>query len=327
MNILLTGGAGFIGSNLCESLLLNFDNTISCIDNFNDKYDPAVKRQNIKDFNTTERYTLYEGDILDNTFLRNVFESAPFDLVIHMAAMTGVRASLEDPTTYFNVNVIGTLNILEMMKEYNVENMIFASSSSLYGNNSKIPFSEHDNVDYPISPYAASKKAGELLCYTYHHLYNFNISCLRFFTVYGPKQRPDLAIYKFTKALFNDEPINLFGNGFTFRDYTHIEDIIHGINNSIERLNGYNIYNLGESNTISLVELIHLLEKYTGKTAKIKFLPMQAGDVIQTYADIEKAKNQLGYSPKISLENGLNEFVGWYKSTVLNENISFFRLR
>ena len=324
MNILLTGGAGFVGSNLCEKLLVNSDYTIGCIDNFNDNYDPSVKRKNINDFNTFKRFTLYEGDILDKSFLHQVFASGSFDLVIHLAAMTGVRPSVEDPTTYFNVNVIGTLNILEVMKKNNIKNMIFASSSSLYGNNRKVPFSEQDNVDYPISPYAASKKACELLCYTYHHLYNFNINCLRFFTVYGPKQRPDLAIYMFTKALFNDEPIYVFGDGFSFRDYTHIDDIVHGIINSIERLNGYNIYNLGESNTISILELIHFLEKYTEKTAKINFLPMQAGDVYQTYADIEKAKVQLGYSPKISLEHGLNQFVNWYKSNVLECNISFF---
>lgn len=324
MNILITGGAGFIGSNLCETLLLNSDYNISCIDNFNDQYDPSVKRENIRDFSSSINYTLYEGDILDTSFLQHIFESNSFDLVIHLAAMTGVRPSLEDPTTYMNVNVLGTLNILEMMKKYNIENMIFASSSSLYGNNKTVPFSEQDNVDYPISPYAASKKAGELLCYTYHHLYNFNISCLRFFTVYGPKQRPDLAIYKFTKALFNNEPISLFGDGFTYRDYTHIDDIVHGLINSIERLNGYNIYNLGESNIISLIDLIHLLEKYTDKTAEIKFLPRQAGDVFQTYADIEKARIQLGYSPKVPLEQGLNEFVSWYKSNVLKENISFF---
>lgn len=319
MNILITGGAGFIGSNLCESLLLNSDNTISCIDNFNDKYDPSVKRKNIRDLSTIKSFTLYEGDILDKSFLYAVCESNSFDLIIHLAAMTGVRPSLKDPVTYYNVNVMGTLNILEVMKKYDIENMIFASSSSLYGNNRKVPFSEHDNVDYPISPYAASKKACELLCYTYHHLYNFNINCLRFFTVYGPKQRPDLAIYKFTKALFNDEPISLFGDGFTFRDYTHIDDIVHGIINSIEKLDAYNIYNLGQSNSISLIELIHLLEKYTEKTAIIKFLPMQAGDVVQTYADIKKAEIQLGYSPKVSLERGLSEFVSWYKSNVLNE--------
>lgn len=324
MNILITGGAGFIGSNLCENLLLNTDNNICCIDNFNDKYDPSIKRENIKDFGSSTNYTIYEGDILDTSFLKQVFESNSFDVIIHLAAMTGVRASIEDPTTYFNVNVQGTLNILEMMKSYNINKMIFASSSSLYGNNKKVPFSEQDNVDYPISPYAASKKAGELLCYTYHHLYNFNITCLRFFTVYGPKQRPDLAIYKFTKALFDDKPIDMFGDGFTFRDYTHVDDIVQGIVNSMDRISSYNIYNLGESKTISLIELIHLLEMYTEKTAKINFLPLKAGDVLQTYANIDKAKAHLGYSPKITLEQGLNEFVNWYKSNVLNENISFF---
>jgi UDP-glucuronate 4-epimerase len=209
------------------------------------------------------------------------------------------------------------------MKENNVRNMIFASSSSVYGNNKKLPFSELDNVDNPISPYAASKKAGELICHTYCHLNHFNVSCLRFFTVYGPKQRPDLAIFKFTKALFKDEPINLFGNGSTRRDYTNVEDIVHGIIHSLQKLDGFHVYNLGESQTISLLELVHLLEEFTEKNANIKYLPMQPGDVNQTFADISKAKIDLAYSPKVSIESGLKDFVNWYKTTiVVNESIA-----
>jgi len=324
MNIVLTGGAGFIGSNLCEQLLRNRDNRIICVDNFNDYYDPSIKRKNIEDNISIDRFELYEGDISDKSFLFHVFSINHVDLVIHLAAMTGVRPSLEYPGLYYNVNVIGTLNVLEAMKANNIYNMIFASSSSVYGNNKKTPFSETDNVDYPISPYAATKKAGELLCHTYHYLYNFNINCLRFFTVYGPRQRPDLAIYKFTKALFDEAPINIYGDGLSSRDYTHIDDIVQGIIYAIEKLDGYNIYNLGESNAVSLFELIQLLEKYTEKTAKINFLPLQAGDVYQTYADINKAKVQLGYSPNISLESGLVDFINWYKTAILNEKISFF---
>ena len=322
MNLIVTGGAGFIGSNLCEELL-NEGHKVMCIDNFNEFYDPAIKRRNIEKLKS-EKFKLYEGDILDKPFLANVFSENPVDIVIHLAAMAGVRPSIENPYLYYNVNVIGTLNILEVMKEWNVKNLIFASSSSLYGNNKKIPFSEIDNVDYPISPYAASKKAGELLCHTYAHLYKFNITCLRFFTVYGPKQRPDLAIYKFTKALFNNEPIIIYGNGSTRRDYTNVNDIIHGIINALIKLEGYNVYNLGESNTITLTELVNLLEEYTGNKAKIKYLPMQAGDVNQTYADISRAQKNLSYSPKVSIESGLKDFVNWYKSTiVVNESIAF----
>ena len=311
MNIIVTGGAGFIGSNLSEKLLAEGHNVI-CIDNFNEYYDPAIKRRNVEELKNI-KFKLYEGDILDKLFLSKVFSENQIDTVVHLAAMAGVRPSIDNPFIYYNVNVIGTLNILEVMKESNVKNMIFASSSSLYGNNEKIPFSEVDNVDNPISPYAASKKAGELLCHTYSHLYKFNINCLRFFTVYGSKQRPDLAIYKFTKALLNDEPIVFYGNGSTRRDYTHVNDIVHGIINAIGKLDGYNVYNLGESTTITLMELIKILETYTEKKAKINYLPMQAGDVLQTYADISKAKVYLAYSPKVSIENGLKDFVNWYK--------------
>jgi UDP-glucuronate 4-epimerase len=322
MNLVVTGGAGFIGSNLCEELLKEGHRVI-CIDNFNDFYDPIIKRRNIETFKS-DKFKLYEGDILDKSFLLKVFSLNTIDMVIHLAAMAGVRPSIENPLLYYTVNVIGTLNVLEIMKECNVKNLIFASSSSIYGNNKKIPFSESDNVDHPISPYAASKKAGELLCHTYYHLYNFNVNCLRFFTVYGPKQRPDLAIYKFTKALFDDEPIVCYGNGLTKRDYTYIDDIVQGINNALTRLDGYQVYNLGESNTISLIDLILLLELYTGKKAKIHFLPMQPGDVNLTFADIRKAKEYLSYSPKISIERGLNDFVNWYKSTIVfNESIAF----
>lgn len=318
MNILVTGGAGFIGSNLCESLL-NDNNRIICLDNFNASYDPQIKRENIRDILVHRNFRLLEGDILDKKLLNGVFSSNNVDVVIHLAAMAGVRISIEKPDLYYQVNVIGTLNILEAMRNNEVKNMIFASSSSVYGNNSKVPFSETDAVDNPISPYAATKKAGELLCYTYHHLFNFNINCLRFFTVYGPKQRPDLAIYKFTQALFNNDPINLFGDGHTGRDYTHINDIVSGVVGALHNLEGYEIYNLGESQTISLINLVRLLEKYTQKTAQINFEPMQSGDVYETYADITKARHFLEYRPKVPFENGLKDFISWYQSNVFNK--------
>ena len=322
MNFLITGGAGFIGSNLCESLLCNNNNVI-CLDNFNGYYDPKIKRGNIENFLLDKRFKLYVGDILDKTYIDYILSKNHIDVIIHLAAMAGVRYSIEKPDLYYNVNVMGTLNLLEAMRGHNIKNMIFASSSSLYGNNKKVPFSESDNIDFPISPYAASKKACESMCYTYHYLYNFNISCLRFFTVYGPKQRPDLAIYKFTKALFENNPIAIYGDGQTKRDYTYIDDIVQGIQNAIDNLNGYDIFNLGESMDISLIELIKLLENYTGKSAILNFIPMQAGDVNHTLADVSKAKLILGYSPKVKIEDGLMEFIDWYKTNVLNKNFHY----
>jgi UDP-glucuronate 4-epimerase len=207
------------------------------------------------------------------------------------------------------VNVTGTLTLLEMMRKHNLKRLVFASSSSVYGNNSKVPFSETDNVDFPISPYAASKKAGELICHTYHHLYNFDIFCLRFFTVYGPRQRPDLAVHKFTEAMLKNEPITLYGDGSSRRDYTYVDDIVHGINSAISNLRGFEIFNLGESRTISLKNLVTEIEKHTGKTAIIKYLPIQEGDVFQTYADIQKAKTILNYNPQVNIEVGIGKYI------------------
>lgn len=315
MNIIVTGGAGFIGSHLC-GILLDEGHNVICIDNFNEFYDPSIKRNNISEFILDNKFDLKEGDILDKIFLEKVFTERVIDFVIHLAAMAGVRNSILKPEQYYNVNVNGTLNILEAMKQHNVKNLIFASSSSIYGNNKKVPFSESDSVDSPISPYAATKKAGELLCYTYHHLYNFNITCLRFFTVYGNRQRPDLAIYKFTKALFENKPIPFYGDGSTRRDYTHVSDIVHGILNAIKENTGYSIYNLGESQTISLNELLKLIEINTGQKAILDMLPMQAGDVNQTFADISKAKAELAYAPKVTIEEGIKDFVQWYRTNL-----------
>jgi UDP-glucuronate 4-epimerase len=311
--ILVTGIAGFIGSNLGEELIKT--NKVVGLDNFDLFYDRKIKEKNIVNLSLSKDFTFYETDIRNTSSLNTIFTNHKPDVVIHLAAKAGVRPSLADPQEYYDVNVMGTLNLLEVMRNHKVTKMIFSSSSSVYGNNKKVPFSEDDNVDFPISPYAASKKAGELLCHTYHHLYSFDIFCLRFFTVYGPRQRPDLAIYKFTKALYNNEPIPFYGDGTSKRDYTHISDIVQGISNSLNSLKGYDIFNIGESKTISLTELIKLLEKYTGKKALLNNLPIQAGDVNQTYADITKAKSLLSYNPGTNIDKGLQNFVNWVKTS------------
>jgi UDP-glucuronate 4-epimerase len=311
-NYLVTGGAGFIGSHLVDSLLSEGNNVIT-VDNFDEFYDKEVKLNNISSALTFDTFQLIEGDIRDKNLLDELFNNNHIDIVVHLAAKAGVRPSIENTVEYFDVNMNGTLNILEAMKKFDVKNMIFASSSSVYGNNKKVPFSESDIVDYPISPYAATKKSGELLCHTYHHLYDFKINCLRFFTVYGPRQRPDLAIHKFSKKILNDETIPMFGDGTTKRDYTYIDDIIQGIKLAIENLNGYEVFNLGESRTIMLKELIALIEKEIGKKANIEKLPLQPGDVEQTYADISKAKEMLGYNPQYDIEEGMKNFINWLK--------------
>ncbi|MBC7333864.1 MAG: NAD-dependent epimerase/dehydratase family protein, partial [Actinobacteria bacterium] len=258
MNILVTGGAGFIGSHLCEKLL-SLGHRVLCIDNFNDFYSPSIKRNNIKGVLTNPDFKLFEVDILNQSEINNIFSSYPIDLVIHLAARAGVRPSIAQPLLYEKVNVIGTLNILEACKYNKINKLIFASSSSVYGGSKKIPFSEEDRVDFPISPYASTKKSGELICYTYYHLYSIETICVRFFTVYGPRQRPEMAIHKFTRQIFNKEPIEVYGDGSSSRDYTYIDDIINGIVNMINKVQGYEIVNLGNSYPVKLLELIHLL--------------------------------------------------------------------
>ena len=309
--ILLTGGAGFIGSHLTQALLAD-GYQIVCLDNFNDYYDPAIKRRNIAPFLSDSSYRLVEGDILNLGLLREIFQEYKFDVVVHLAARAGVRPSLAQPLLYQEVNVQGTTNLLEVSKDFSVKKFIFGSSSSVYGENKKVPFSEDDVVDFPISPYAATKKAGELICFTYHHLYRLPVTCLRFFTVYGPRQRPDMAIHKFTKWISQDQEISMYGAGDSRRDYTYISDIIDGIRKAMENCEGYHIYNLGESKTIDLSSLIHLIAESLGKEARIKQLPMQPGDVPITYASIDKARNEIGYNPKIDIENGIRRFVDWF---------------
>lgn len=315
--VLVTGGAGFIGSHLCEKLLAGGADVAS-VDNFNTFYDPDLKRKNIAEISTrySKKFRSFEADIRDAEAVRKAFDDFKPNAVVHLAAMAGVRPSIQNPALYVDVNINGTQVLLDACRAAGLKNFIFASSSSVYGNNEKVPFSETDNVDYPISPYAATKKAGELMCHAYSHLYGFKSVCLRFFTVYGPRQRPDLAIRKFTHLLLKGEEIPFYGDGSTQRDYTFVEDIIDGVTKALrwnsERPEGsYEIFNLGESRTISLSEMIACLEKATGKKARLKKLPMQPGDVNKTFADISKSMRVLGYDPRTSFEAGIARFLEW----------------
>jgi UDP-glucuronate 4-epimerase len=312
MKILITGGAGFIGSNLSDSIL-NQGHFVICLDNFDDFYDTSIKKKNIREAICSTNYILVEGDIRDKNLLENIFNEHKPNIVIHLAARAGVRPSVLNPALYFDVNLTGTLSLLEVMRIHNVTKMIMASSSSIYGNNEKIPFSESDSVDNPISPYAASKKAAELLCYTYSFLYGFDIFCMRLFTVYGPRQRPEMAIHQFVRKIINKETIQLYGDGSSQRDYTYVDDIIQGFTNAIDNLKGYEIINLGESQTISLIDLIESIESLLDMKAIIEWKPKQAGDVNATFADISKAKKILNYKPQFSMQEGLTSFIDWYK--------------
>ena len=300
MKILVTGGAGFIGSHVTEALLKRGE-IVTVLDDFNDFYDPALKRRNVAGFPR-----VIEGDI------RGKLPAEKFDAVIHLAARAGVRPSLAQPRLYSDVNIAGTQNLLEFARESGIRKFVFASSSSVYGVNQKIPFSEDDPIFKPISPYAATKLAGEALCHVYHHLYGLDMVCLRFFTVYGPRQRPDLAIRKFTQAILAGKPIDVFGDGSTRRDYTHIDDILQGVLAALDRKLGYEVINLGESRTVELRELISLIEKATGKSAKLNRQPLQPGDVPVTFADIAKARRLLDYNPRVPIEDGIARFVHWY---------------
>jgi len=309
--VLVTGGAGFIGSHLTERLLANQDAVI-CLDNFNDFYDPEIKRENIIDFMDNSRFHLIEGDIRDSDLVERIFRDYSPDAVVHLAAMAGVRPSIEDPLLYNDVNVNGTCVLLEAARKYPVSNFLFGSSSSVYGARDTVPFSEKEEVSRPISPYAATKVAGEILCYTYHHLYNIPVTCLRFFTVYGPRQRPEMAIHMFARLIRDEEVVPIFGDGSSRRDYTYIDDIIDGVLRSLERPFGYEIINLGESQTVALMELVTLLEKGLGKKASLEMLPDQPGDVPVTFADVSHARELLGYEPSISIEEGIEKFVEWF---------------
>jgi len=314
-SVLVTGGAGFIGSHLCERLVSE-NHRIICLDNFNHFYDPAIKRKNIEALKIADGFSLHEGDIRDADFVEQVFSTEKPGSVIHLAAMAGVRPSIEQPLLYNDVNLTGTGVILEAARRHSVTNFIFGSSSSVYGVQEKVPFSEEDTVSRPISPYAATKAAGEMLCYTYHHLFGMPVTCLRFFTVYGPRQRPEMAIHLFARKIRDGEPITVFGDGESRRDYTYIDDIIGGIVRSLAIPHGYEIFNLGESRTVSLKDLISLLENGLGKKATIQNEPDQPGDVPVTYADITRARTLLGYDPNIPVEQGVDFFVQWLKDGI-----------
>lgn len=309
--ILVTGGAGFIGSHVCDKLLEKKKKVI-CVDDFNDYYDPNVKRNNILRNLKNKNFILFKEDIRNFDKLKEIFKNYRPNKVIHLAARAGVRPSIENPFIYEETNVKGTLNLLDLSKNFKIKNFLFASSSSVYGGNKKIPFSEDDKTDNAISPYAATKKAGEVLCYTYSHLYNLNVSCLRFFTVYGPRGRPDMAPYLFTKNILEDKTIKMFGDGSSKRDYTYIEDIVSGILFALEKNFKYEIFNLGNSETVALIDLIKAIEELTGKKAKIKKEKMPLGDVPITYADITKSKKLLNYNPKTSIKEGMKQFIDWY---------------
>ncbi|HEX7312871.1 MAG TPA: GDP-mannose 4,6-dehydratase [Pyrinomonadaceae bacterium] len=313
-NVLVTGGAGFIGSHLVARLLAEGRWRVTVLDDFNDFYDPALKRRNVEPHLGRAEFALRAADIRDRAALEEIFRETRFDVIVHLAARAGVRPSLAEPVLYTETNINGTVNLLELARAYDVQQFVFGSSSSVYGENEKVPFAEEDPIFKPISPYAATKAAGELLCHTYSHLFGLRCVALRFFTVYGARQRPDLAIHKFARLISEGRPIPVFGDGTTRRDYTYVEDIIAGVRAAMDyEASDYEVVNLGGSRTVSLSELIALLEKELDKKAVIDRQPTQPGDVPQTYADVSKARRLLGYDPRTPIEEGIRRFVEWFK--------------
>lgn len=316
-HILVTGGAGFIGSHLARRLLARGDR-VTVLDDFNDFYDPARKRANVarllaQPAAVRDRFRLVEGDIRDATLVDRLFAGGAFDAVVHLAARAGVRPSLREPVLYEDVNCIGTLRLLEAARRHGPRIFLFGSSSSVYGINAKVPFAEDDAVNQPISPYATTKRSGELLCYNYHHLYGLRTACLRFFTVYGPAQRPEMAIAKFTDLLTRGEPVPLYGDGGSRRDYTYIDDIVDGLEATLGLAPGFEILNLGGADTTALADLVRWLAEELAVEPRIEYLPAQPGDVPITYADVAKASRLLGYSPKVPIREGLRRYVHWYR--------------
>jgi UDP-glucuronate 4-epimerase len=311
MKALITGVAGFIGSHLSERLL-NDGWSVVGVDNFDDFYDPQIKHRNVETSLKNKNFRLVEADIRDVPAMDKALSDG-IEIVVHLAAKVGVRPSMLKPMLYADVNINGTMVLLEAAKKHKINRFIFGSSSSVYGNNKKIPFSEDDNVDFPISPYAATKKAGELICHAYHHLYGIYITCLRFFTVYGPRQRPDLAIHKFAKLIEQGKSIPIYGDGTMMRDFTYIDDIIDGTAAVMSKCTGFNIYNLGESRPVSVNDLVVEIENALGKKAIREYLPPQPGDVERTYADVAKAARDLGYKPSTTIQTGLQKFTAWLR--------------
>ncbi len=317
MNVLVTGGAGFIGGHLCERLLDRGDGVV-CVDSFDTFYDPAVKRRTAAALARSPRFRLVEADIRDVDAVARGVGGEGVEMIVHLAARAGVRPSIEDPLLYSRVNVEGTTAMLELARRLGVGSFVFGSSSSVYGNSARAPFREDDAVPFPISPYAATKRAGELLCHTYAHLHGLATVCLRFFTVYGPRQRPDLAIHKFARLLAAGEPIPFFGDGSTRRDYTYVDDIVQGIEGAMAYAAAhpacYEIFNLGESDTVPLARLVELLGAALGVEPVLRRLPAQPGDVEQTYADTGRARSLLGYAPAVRIEEGIPRFVEWFRA-------------
>ncbi len=316
MHICVTGGAGFIGGHLCRRLLRDGDR-VTAIDNFDPFYPRAIKEEGIEDF-PSHSFTLIETDICNTDTILQALHARNADAIVHLAARAGVRPSIEAPMAYEETNVRGTQSMLRVAQELDIDTFIYGSSSSVYGNNEKIPFAEDHPVGEPISPYAATKRSGELLAHTFHHLYDITVHCLRFFTVYGPRQRPDLAIHKFARQLLTDQPITMYGDGTSSRDYTYVADIVDGIVRSLRRAKGldepeYEIINLGGSETTQLKDLISGIADAMDVTPEIEQLPTQPGDVKRTYADISKARKLLGYEPDTPIEEGLQTFADWVK--------------
>lgn len=312
MNFLVTGGAGFIGSHVCERLL-HAGHAVWTFDDLNDFYDPQIKRANLRDIQSLAKpFEFIHGDLTDAAALDELFQEVKFDQVIHLAARAGVRPSLLQPALYQRVNVEGTVNLLEAARKTGVKKITLASSSSVYGVNAKVPFAENDPIFTAISPYAASKLACEALGHVYHHVHGMDVAVLRFFTAYGPRQRPDLAIHKFTQLIHAGKPIPVFGDGQTARDYTYVNDIVEGVFACTQQTIGFDIFNLGESQTVTLTRLIDLIETALGKKAVLDRQPMQPGDVPVTFADISKAQAKLGYNPQVKIEKGISLFADWF---------------
>lgn len=312
MKILVTGGAGFIGSHLCQALLARGEQ-VAVIDDFNDFYDPALKRENVELLSESPGFTLHELDIRDSSGVDRVFQAERPDVVCHLAARAGVRPSIQDPLLYEEVNCVGTLNLLEASRKAGVGNFVFASSSSVYGINSKVPFSEDDPVDMPISPYATTKRSGELMCFTYSHLYALPATCLRFFTVYGERGRPDMAVAKFTRLVWEGRTVPIYGDGSAKRDFTYVSDIVEGLMGALYKARDYAIVNLGGSRTAEVRRLVEIIEECTGREAKLDFQDPVPGDVPITYADTSRARELLGFEAKVPLEEGVRRYVEWFK--------------
>ncbi len=310
-NILVTGGAGFIGSHLCEVLLGRGDSVI-CLDSFTDDYDPTIKHSNVDPLLAREGFELVQGDIRDRDLLEQIGRTRQIEAVVHLAAKAGVRPSIRNPALYADVNLNGTANLLEMARMHSIDDFVFASSSSVYGERTETPFRETDPVDHPVSPYAATKKAGELLCHSFHHLHGINISCLRFFTVYGPRQRPEMAIHLFTSLIDQGLPVPMYGDGSAERDFTYVDDIIQGTVAALDRCDGYEIFNLGNHRSIRLDQLIETIARSCGQPYTIDAHPDQSGDVSRTCACIDKSRSKLGYEPSVSIEDGIDRFTRWF---------------